>query len=583
MKTLLSIAILIYSLGVYAQGSPPPPTHVAPQGGFNSITPAGNVVPEQIRIYGAGGAGTFKTVIYGPGSPPTTNPIDSGGFQQDSAYSYLYGNEPLKILNPLVNIDYLAGGGVRMLQVDNSGNVSGAADSSSLGLRQTYVLNNSALGGLINSVSFRSGTLANLTGFGPGFRNCLPYYNKDSLASGSVVVGGLNNTIPGNGSSDYSFSFIGGGVENQINNSGVSGILAGQQNNISKDCFSCGIAAGYRNFVGGSLNMATGTLIYIDSSVNVATIAGDHDTIIGASHLVVLGGENNHVTGNTFTQPNKITSVVLGNNNRIQDNLWTGAAGSIQSPGIGYVNLWDNCQINGTRSTGNNNTIWDIHAKENCFLDTTIFDGDNNQIDLIQQSNFDSVNYSNFTGNNSFIRDISQFANSAVNNTTLVDDNYIRRVMQIGSSINNTTFSSGDGIKDVFQIASTISNCSVSIDGLYMFGVNWDMTGASTPAPNTALFGGPVGIGTVTPSSKLHVAGAITLTDSSGTSPIPVRVYLDANGVYVIDVNNGGGTAANFRILGLKAAIDDTAAGVAGVCTECLYEETVTSYVKVRH
>ena len=178
------------------------------------------------------------------------------------------------------------------------------------------------VGGTLNT------TTAPCTFIGGGCDNII----NNTLRSGSVIVGGRNNTTtngyyPG---PNYENTFIGGGFCNTISSYGLSFIGAGGRNTIS---------AGYANvIVGGCDNTNSGNYSIIgggcnntiSASTNTSGILGGRDNTVSHSDSFIIGSSiTSHAAGtmhinNLTVSGSASTSVVIMRNLPTSDPGVTG-------------------------------------------------------------------------------------------------------------------------------------------------------------------------------------------------------------------------------------------------------------------
>jgi hypothetical protein len=126
-----------------------------------------------------------------------------------------------------------------------------------------------------------------------------PYPDGESRPSGTVLVGGIRNStkgyynsIAGGGDNTISggpLNFVGGGSGNDVNFSRLSSSLGGKNNDISGADFSV--------ILGGNTNLITGGNAHIIGGGDNNQISGD-DTKIAST---IVGGTRNKILGNTYS------------------------------------------------------------------------------------------------------------------------------------------------------------------------------------------------------------------------------------------------------------------------------------------
>lgn len=201
--------------------------------------------------------------------------------------------------------------------------------------------------------------------------------NDSSALDGYLTItGGYQNT------SNYHFSFIGGGASNNISapasydeNDGYNIIVGGAQNTLSEQSFS--------NILGGSSNTIQSTPTNLCSLNNI--IGGIDNTIENSYCSSILSSQSSDITGS-------YSSIINGNNNSISSDhssIVSGYNNSILSGGT------KNVIVSGNDSTidGSNNS--------------SIVNGSNNSINLSSNSVIVSGTNNSITSNLSSILNAS--------------------------------------------------------------------------------------------------------------------------------------------------------------------------------
>lgn len=267
---------------------------------------------------------------------------------------------------------------------------------------------------------------------------------------------------------------------------------------------------------------------YMDAPVVVNNTAKMHD--------IIIEGGSNEVSNNTSTGIGSYSAIKLFNTNRLKNNSVSGA--SYNLPQIGFIELFDNCEVNDNTVIGDG-AIWDIRAGEeshvnNNIVDTgTTIDGNTSgTIQDIDQIFMDNVNNNELYGYGSNISMIHQFGFSELNNNILNGDYCaIKSIRQSQSSINNFTLTTAH--KQIAKITlsnSVIENGNdVAITDCVFNNIDIDFTGFSTDVSNEIIEGGK---------------GWFTITHDFGVTPVnagsSVLYNIIPNGARVTNIKTFG-------------------------------------------
>ncbi len=346
----------------------------------------------------------------------------------------------------------------------------------------------------------------------------------------SIIAGGSYNSIY-----DSDNSFIGGGPGSFISASTISYILSSDGSEIKNVDFS-GIIGGSTNSLYGSdySIIAAGSGHVIENSSDRSSILGGrineiksstYSTIIGSNQSVISGGTNNgiystdssYITGATFS------SIIGGNGNKIN----SGVNNSIILGGQNLTStLSDYVYVpNMIINTGGTESKLGINTSTPQYVIDII--GDNTRLLMIP--------YTDVTFNGSRQMLFSGATNTAP--TYVLTDGGV----DIGIGVRGTTTTSTTYMQGLGVAGDTFINASASANGLNI--MNYAGTGTedfirfyagqypyTSNTPDIHIQGsgatrGYVGIGTKTPTEKLHVSGNTiisgSLTKGSGTFRIP--------------------------------------------------------------
>lgn len=418
------------------------------------------------------------------------------------------------------------GGGYGNL-ANNNGVVAGGATNTASGLLSAIV------GGSVNTVT--------------GPRGFIGAGNSNSVSgSMSALVGGIYNEVIGSysflgsGQSNTIYSswgFLGGGLDNIVD--GSHGVLVGGNLNISNGFYAA--------LVGGSQNIVDNNYAFLgggaDNEANgeYSFLGGGSSNLSSGNYSVVVGGENNEAVGNHSAVLGGFGNSAVGEFSVIsggQDNLVTGDYSAV--------------------SGGTNNSITGMYS--------AIPGGQN----LILGSR--SIG---FSGQNSLtptnLASHNQIAAFVDVNMWLYNVDNVARQMRFyepsGSGNNFSAFRAQPQSSDILYTlpASLVSggllqtDASGNLSWVGATGLNnhaWTLVGNSGTSPSTHFLGttdaqslairtnniqriivtasGDVGVGTASPTHRLHSDGAVRAEQgfiaNDGTPGVPAfRFYADTD------------------------------------------------------
>lgn len=195
-------------------------------------------------------------------------------------------------------------------------------DSADGGGGKTFIYNDATF----NAPAFRSGLLGNLVIYGLG--NGTGYWDRDSIGTGSVVLGAINSKATALNAQVY------GGAINSAS-AQYSVIIGGINNNASVGDGASIISSSFSNVSGNTSLVTNGS--YDTITGTVSTIIGSTRSRISAGNSAILNSTNAHIDFTSSGSSNLIASSTLcgiGGNTRLAFCVG------------GYKN-----QINGTHGT----------------------------------------------------------------------------------------------------------------------------------------------------------------------------------------------------------------------------------------
>lgn len=256
------------------------------------------------------------------------------------------------------------------------------------------------------------------------------------------------------------------------------------------------------NDISVDVSNAPNSLIANNITVKNLAILGSNNEVLENTFLqtVEIQGESNTVANNTDIRQlfissgnnqvadnnGRINSSFLSSGSRLQNNYIFPNAATVVGNEIGYIELWDNCELNDNELNGDGAVIWDVRAGENGKFNENIVNGDAisnfsgfSDFDFM---NFDEVIGNTINGNDSQIEIFDLKGYSKFNNNTLNKDNTkIGRITMLSSEITGCTInqiSDCTGWINIDLSNSKIENATdIDIKNCKFSSVNLDLTG----------------------------------------------------------------------------------------------------------
>jgi hypothetical protein len=326
-----------------------------------------------------------------------------------------------------------------------------------------------------------------------------PYLGQSSLPTGSFIAGGTGNAISGhynvisagalNKISGGQINFIGGGSGNDVNFSRFSSSLGGRNNDVSGADFSV--------ILGGNTNLVTGGNAHVIGGGDNNQISGDNSeiasTIVGGTFNKILGNtysfigaggtntiyaNNSVINGGTNNIASGNSSVVFGgsNNKVLADyGVAAGRYSKVQATHNGAFVLSDS-NTSETLSSGANTLTLNFKSGVYVDSDSGIYINGNPVLTGVSGSEGDTLQ---------IVTDRGATTTNAITlqNSLTLSYNYPR--INLTDTDNNSDYSilNNDGSFGIYDVTNSAYRLQI-------------------------LSGGNVGIGAVTPLSRLHIGNA---------------------------------------------------------------------------
>ena len=134
-----------------------------------------------------------------------------------------------------------------------------------------------------------------------------------------------------------------------------------------------------------------------------------------------INGNGNEVSGNKSSGEGGYDGINLINVSRFKDNEISGAVTEVAQ--MGFIELFDNCEMIANKCLGNNSVIWDVRTGENCKFNQNILNSNAvNQgscgfadVDMMQ---FDEVIGNELNGDDAVVQVLNMFGYSKFNKNT---------------------------------------------------------------------------------------------------------------------------------------------------------------------
>lgn len=195
------------------------------------------------------------------------------------------------------------------------------------------------------------------------------------------------------------------------------------------------------------------------------------------------------ITGNLSSESGIIENIILVNFARFNNNILSGTTSDVSQ--IGYIELWDNCEMIGNEVTGNA-AIWDLRTGENSKVNGNILTSPDDPLSTnvhalisdLDQMNSDEINDNVLSGYDTKILMVRQYGFSKLNNNTLSGDNTeIKYIKQTKSELTGLVLSNDDiTVERVDMVNSILKNATnINIRDLNLKNAGTiDLTGFTT-------------------------------------------------------------------------------------------------------
>jgi hypothetical protein len=227
------------------------------------------------------------------------------------------------------------------------------------------------------------------------------------------------------------------------------------------------------------------------------TISGDELNTVkenkGRFFDISITGSNNTFQGNiaTLDNNNNFTAIELVNTSRFTGNIAIGGKSSFpnaSNSGIGYIELFDNCEMLRNECNGESSVIWDLRTGENCQMNDNIINSNavtvgNVGVNDIDQMQFDEVNGNVLNGDDVVIEMINMLGYSKFNNNTFNGTlNFNTRwggFQMLRSEITDNTINANNiQWRDIWMSNAKIRNAvDIQIQDVKLKDIDLDLTG----------------------------------------------------------------------------------------------------------
>jgi hypothetical protein len=242
-------------------------------------------------------------------------------------------------------------------------------------------------------------------------------------------------------------------------------------------------------------------------------------------------------TSNNTFQGNKsdvegcvYNAIKLVNTSRFTGNKAVGGKSSLpnaSNSGIGYIELFDNCQMIGNECNGESSTLWDVRTGENCKFDSNIINSNAvasqhcgfNDINMMQ---FDEVIGNVLNGDDVIVEVINMLGHSKFNNNTfngngtgLITDRWSGFQMLRSEITDNTMNANAKYWRDIWMSNAKLRNATdIQVQNCTFEGINLDLTGFTTDITSQIIQSGKGWMtNTISFSSKALIDGDSLLFD----------------------------------------------------------------------
>ena len=202
-------------------------------------------------------------------------------------------------------------------------------------------------------------------------------------------------------------------------------------------------------------------------------------------------------TSNNTFQGNKsdvegcvYNAIKLVNTSRFTGNKAVGGKSSLpnaSNSGIGYIELFDNCQMIGNECNGESSVIWDVRAGKNCQFDSNIINSNavgvgNVGFNDIDQMQFDEVNGNVLNGDDVIVEVINMLGYSKFNNNTFngnldFNSRFCGFQMLRSEITDNTMNSNFKYWRDIWMTDAKLRNATdIQVQNCTFEGIDLDLT-----------------------------------------------------------------------------------------------------------
>ena len=236
----------------------------------------------------------------------------------------------------------------------------------------------------------------------------------------------------------------------------------------------------------------------IDTNGNLTLIkndSGDSSQFkenIGKIQNITFLGNRCEFTNNQVAEDGAIQGIQLYYTSRFNQNIVSGSVAELGDCIIGFIELFDDCEMVGNQVTGDGANIYDIRTGEGSSINNNICSGRNAEFGEFDMMVLDHIDRNELSGDNTQLAGIHTKGFSEVCDNTLSGDNtVIKAVELIYSKLNNFTLSSDNKeIKHLFlrncQLTNgndiQLQNCNFSEVNINLTGFAVDIIGESIEA-----------------------------------------------------------------------------------------------------
>lgn len=246
----------------------------------------------------------------------------------------------------------------------------------------------------------------------------------------------------------------------------------------------------YRNIAinNGNIRLSAlaGIVNLLGSATNVAINCIDLPIQNNTAELsnVIIDGTNNEVKNNE----GRLSAIHISNASRFNNNKSLGNISDENHNSIGFIELWDNCEMVGNECLGDLSILWDLRTGENSKCNGNIMNGDGTGFSDIDQMQFDEVNNNIFNGNNVVVEVLNMFGYSKFNgntfngnNSTDITDRWSGFQMLRSEITDNTFNANNKKWRDLWLTDAKLRNATdIQVQNCTFEGIDLDLTGFTT-------------------------------------------------------------------------------------------------------